>query len=175
MTERQTAVFMVIVRLLCESPAICRRTLKRKGEILMKKRLLVSGLLVCLLALGLVFVSCGGGGGEYKLEWASFNTTYAAVLSTISGQGWTVEDATDGAYATGDTARDIRTYCINTTSFTDGGSADGSFVGLLEYTKDGIGLPPILKTALATQEANVPLAGIYDGGGFAVVFYVSKN
>ena len=30
----------------------------------MKRKILVSGLLVCLLALGLVFVSCGGGSSE---------------------------------------------------------------------------------------------------------------
>jgi hypothetical protein len=61
--------------------------------------------------------------------------------------------------------------------FTDGGSDDGSFEDLLGYKdpKSNIGLPTYLKAALTTQKANVPLAGVFEGGGYAVVFYISKN
>jgi hypothetical protein len=113
---------------------------------------------------------------EYILEWGAFNATYAGVQSTISAQGWDVELADDGVYATGTTAEDIYTYSKNTISFIKTGSKDGTFEELLNYKSEGVGLPSNLKKHLRGEKANAPLAGIFDNGQSATVFYVkSKN
>jgi len=72
---------------------LCQRRHKhRKGSFGMKRRILVSGLLVCLLALGLVFVSCGDEGSEegtFTLTDipAEYNGKYA-VLCADSPDEW---------------------------------------------------------------------------------------
>jgi hypothetical protein len=147
-------------------------------------------MLAGLLASGLVFVSCDNSddddGGPYLLEWGSFNTTYAAVYTTIGTQGWTVTDLSPGGpstypgqgYVTGAEADSVYDYCMDPANgivYNGGGKTDGSFAGLLNYKAKGVGLPDTLKTALAAQEANVPVAGIFDADVAAVVFYVRKN
>jgi hypothetical protein len=151
----------------------------RKGDRFMKKRLLVSGLLVSLLALGLVFTSCDNGStDEYTLAWGSFNSSLSMVQNTITQQGWNVVDTNDpggSGYAIGADAQAIYIYCLNNIGFDDGGGADGSFGELLNYTVYGIGLPQNLKAGLATQEAYVPVAGIFYNGINTTVFYITRK
>jgi hypothetical protein len=145
-------------------------------------------MLAGLLASGLVFVSCDNSddddGGPYLLEWGSFNTTYGTVYSTILSNSWAVTDLSPGGagsypgqgFVTGTVADDVYAYCTSgAIIYNDGGKTDGSFAGLLNYKAKGVGLPDALKTALAAQEANVPVAGIFDADVAAVVFYVRKN
>jgi hypothetical protein len=143
------------------------------------KRLNLLVMLVALLALGLVFASCDSGTSnddDYHLEWGTIQTTYFVVQNVIETQEWDVTPVgSSSAYATGATAVAIRDYNHKNTYFQAGGDEDGSFEELLEYKNDGIGLPQNLKTALAGQKSNVPLAGIFDAGAFAVLFYVSKK
>jgi len=141
-----------------------------------------SGILVCLLVFSLALISCptGGDDGEYDLLWGTFSTSISLVKSTISSHSWSVTDTDSGnaCYATGATAENIYTYSLNTLTFSDGGSKDGSWEELLNYKKNGIGLDlaPALKTAMLPNKENAPVAGIYDSGqGFAVIFYIRKN
>jgi hypothetical protein len=145
----------------------------------MKKKHNLLIMLVCLLALGLAVTSCDNGTtekGEYHLLWGTFTSTYSQIKTVITQQSWDVTPLGDSAgYATGDTATAIRNYNVANTQFSDGGDKDGSFEELLNFSKNGIGLPDNLKTVFADQKPNVPLAGIFDAGDFAVLFYVNKN
>ncbi|AEF82955.1 hypothetical protein TREAZ_2985 [Leadbettera azotonutricia ZAS-9] len=135
-----------------------------------------------MLALGLVLAGCDNGStssvGEYNLIWGAYNNyvTMTDIENTIANQNWPVTSANDGKYAIGDTARSIRTYCVGSQYFTDGGAADGSYEDLLNYTSNGIGLPSDLKNAMASQKASVPIAGVFKNPlNLEVMFYVSKN
>jgi hypothetical protein len=63
----------------------------------------------------------------------------------------------------------------NISYWADAGDFDGSFEECINFSKDSVSAPDGLKTAAKTNQDNVPLAGIYDGGNVAVLFYITKN
>jgi hypothetical protein len=99
-------------------------------------------------------------------------------MATIQQQGWNVQEVQgqSAGMATGATATTIYNYCTSgTISFNDGGTVNGSFETLVNYSNQGVSAPSGLKTLLISNKANVPLAGIFDGGQAAVVFYIRKK
>ncbi|MDR3337315.1 MAG: hypothetical protein LBT16_08940 [Treponema sp.] len=151
----------------------------------MNKKLLFLGIPVCLLILGLALSGCDNGTtgsgaptDEYTLEWGSFNADYATIMATIKKEGWNVQEVQGGTagMATGATATAIYNYCTSgKIVFNDGGTVNGSFETLINYSNQGVSAPSELKTLLNSNKANVPLAGIFDGGQAAVVFYIRKK
>ena len=154
----------------------------------MKKKLVFSAILVCLLALGLMFVGCSSDStslGEYSLAWGIFVPGTQSIQEVVAAQGWSITetDGGDAGYATGATADAIYKYCTSgNVSFDDGGDFDGSFEECVNYTKDGIGVPPGLKAAMASNKAKAPIAGVFKvdpsfpvDPNSHVVFYITKN
>jgi hypothetical protein len=115
-------------------------------------------------------------GGTYTLQWGSTLTSYSRVESIIATQGWNIQRVGDtAAYATKATATSIYNWCIDNAYLYRTGIESGSFESLVNYSSNGVSAPPALKTALNSNKANVPLAGIFDGGSVAVLFYITKN
>jgi hypothetical protein len=146
----------------------------------MKNKLNFSVILVCMLALTLVFISCNrksGGSGVYKLQWGAFWTSYSEVQNTIAEKGWNVITAgTNAAVTKGADATSVYNFCIKNIFFIDGDDGiEGSFEDLLNYSKNGVSAPEELKTLLKRNKTKVPLAGVFDAGSSAVVFYITKN
>jgi hypothetical protein len=117
-------------------------------------------------SINIVYISkhSTGSGTNYNVIWGNFDryaVDEAAINGIIAEKGWAVTSVADGKYATGSVAQAIRTYFIQSSSFTLGGGRDGTFTDLLNYTVDGVGLPPNLKTALSGQTNNVPIAGLF--------------
>jgi hypothetical protein len=145
-----------------------------------KNKFSVLGILAMALVLGFVLAGCDNGTttkAEYHLKWGVTSTSYSEVQSTITEQGWTVADSGSAwAIGTGSTASAIYDWCMSNVTFADGGDFDGSFEECMNFSKDGVLAPAGLKTAGTNNKANVPLAGIFDGGSAgAVLFYVTKN
>ncbi|MDR1410854.1 MAG: hypothetical protein LBI91_01460 [Spirochaetaceae bacterium] len=121
--------------------------------------------------------------GTYHLRWGVIDTSYGQVQSIIGQQNWTIAASGTGwALATGATATSVYNWCNNpsnipSNAWLDGGDLDGSFTDLVNFSSNGVGLPAGLKNSQHTAGANVPLAGIFDGGaaaGYAVIlFYVT--
>jgi hypothetical protein len=60
--------------------------------------------------------------------------------------------------------------------FTDSGTMNDSFENLLNFNKNGIGLPSALKTALTRQKANLPIAAVFQvNAQGVVVFFVTEH
>jgi hypothetical protein len=115
---------------------------------------------------------------DYILVWGAFYASVSEVEAVIDREGWTVTEpgAPNQAYATGNDATNIYIYCINNISFVNGGADSGTYQEMLDYTHDGIGLPTgqnSLRSALASESSNVPIAGIFlNPHGEVTVFYV---
>jgi hypothetical protein len=149
----------------------------------MNKKLILSGILAVALIFSLA--GCGGGAGggdpgdEYTLEWGSFTTSYSTIMNTIQQQGWDVQQVQgqSAGMAKGATATAIYAYCTSGgIVFNDGGTVTGAFEDLVSYSDDGTTYAPQgLQTLLINNKANAPLAGIFDAGVAAVVFYITKN
>ncbi|MDR1178555.1 MAG: hypothetical protein LBK64_06990 [Spirochaetaceae bacterium] len=145
----------------------------------MNKKLVFLAMLVSLLALSLVFVSCDNGTtskGEYHLKWGTTYTSYSEVQGYIISENWDVADSgSDWALGTDDTATTVYNWCMNHISWAEGGEVDGSFEECIDFSKGGVSAPLGLKTAGNDNQDKVPLAGIFDGGFVAVLFYITKN
>jgi hypothetical protein len=141
----------------------------------------VLGMLAMVLALGFALDGCDNGTtskGEYHLKWGVTYTTYSQVESTVTSQGWAITDqGSNWALGTGSTATTVYNWCMGNVTFVDGGDFDGSLEECLNFSKDGVSAPAGLKTAGNNNKANIPLAGIFDGGYNvgAVLFYITKN
>ncbi|MDR2493891.1 MAG: hypothetical protein LBD24_01585 [Spirochaetaceae bacterium] len=140
------------------------------------------GMLAVVLALGFVLTGCeeedsgGGGGGGYHLKWGITDTTYNAVYSTIQNRGWTVAGSgVNWALGTGGTANSVYAYCTNNLTFVDYGDFDGSLEACINFSRSGVSAPAGLKASAHGNSGSMPLAGIFDGGGVAVLFYITKN
>ena len=144
------------------------------------------------MALGLVFVGCGGSSPsyEYTLSWGIFVPGTYSIEDVVNDQGWVVNEipGEEAAYVTGNTAYDVYIYCLNNTNFYDGEPAvGGSFETLVNYSIDGISAPPGLQAAMLANKENVPVAGIFKVDSYFygypysvtpnshVVFYIVKN
>ncbi|MCL2129360.1 MAG: hypothetical protein FWH35_03290 [Treponema sp.] len=152
----------------------------------MKKKLVFSAILVCLLALGLMFVGCSSDStslGEYTLSWGIFVPGSQSIDDVVAAQGWnvTATDGGDAGYATGTTATKIYVFCLEEIDFDDGGAIDGEFADLVGYSNDGIGAPPELKAAMLSNKDKAPLAGIFKVNSpdvrynSHIVYYIVKN
>ncbi|MDR1932502.1 MAG: hypothetical protein LBQ57_06745 [Spirochaetales bacterium] len=123
----------------------------------------------------------GDSSGGYLLLWGSFNATKQAVKNKINDEGWGVtyvntNTADESAYATGQLAVTILEYCVNGLAFDDSGIYFGTYADLLNYTSGGVGLTYGLKSAIAGQSANAPIAGVFGNPkGGAVVFFVARK
>jgi hypothetical protein len=173
-------------------------TLKPQEEFNMNRKLILA-MLAGLLALSLAFVGCDNGttssGGDdgdktgddgdttqYTLEWGAWDgQTYATISSNFTAAQHPLTPAGSNAgYLTGSMALSAYNIVHDAYRFDDGGTVSGSFDSLLNFSKDGIGLPDGgLKNALREQKANVPLAGVFQytsGGRPGVsVFYLTKK
>jgi hypothetical protein len=146
----------------------------------MKRKLFgIAGALAVLLMSGLVLTGCDNGStnkDEYHLKWGATYTTYWVITSTIISQNWTVTaQGSNYALATGITATSVYNYCMNNVSWIDGGDFDGSFEECINFSQDGVSAPFGLKSAGNNNKGNIPLAGVFDGGSSAVLFYITKN
>ncbi|MDR2500909.1 MAG: InlB B-repeat-containing protein, partial [Treponema sp.] len=115
-------------------------------------------------------------GGEYNLVWGIFNSSFSQAESIILSQKWTVEKTDGGtaAGAKGAEATKIYNWCLANVQFTDGGTEQGSFEEIVNLSIDGVSAPRGLKNWANYNKDNVPLAGIFDGGSFVVLFYITK-
>jgi hypothetical protein len=137
-------------------------------------KVLGAGMLAVLLTFCFILAGCGN--GTYHLKWGATFVSYSQVQSVITTQGWTVADSgTNWALVTGGTATSVYDYCMNNVSWLDGGDVEGSFEDCINFSKDGISALPELKTVFNTKKGKVPLAGVFDGGSVAVLFYITKN
>jgi hypothetical protein len=150
----------------------------------MNKKLLFSGILVCLLVFSLFFVGCpqptdDPSRGEYHLIWGTTFTDQSDVLNVISNNSWTAADyGIDWVLGTGSDATNAYNWCNTPANvgWDDAGTFDGTFEQCVNFTKNGVGAPQALKTAAITNKNNAPLACIYDyQGQYAVLCYVTKN
>jgi len=113
---------------------------------------------------------------SFNLQWGATLTTYSDVEDIIKTQGWKVQSSgATFALATGATAETVYNWCLSNVTFVDNGTTSGSFESLVNFSSGGISAPSGLKTALNNNKANVPLAGIFNGGEVAVLFYITKN
>jgi hypothetical protein len=168
-----------------------------QGGIMKRKLFGIVGALAVLLMPGLVLAGCDNGStntgyddgstdawydngptnkDEYHLRWGVTYTTYSTIRFIIIDQNWTVTaQGSNYALATGSTARSVYNYCMNNVSWIDGGDFDGSFEECANFSKDGVSAPSGLKSAGNNNKGNIPLAGVFDGGSGAVLFYITKN
>jgi hypothetical protein len=69
----------------------------------------------------------------------------------------------------------MNTSNIPSNAWLDSGDFDGAFEDCVNFSSNGVGAPAGLKNSSSATGANVPLAGIFDGGSGAVLFYITKN
>ena len=143
----------------------------------MKNKLKVLVMLVCMLALTLVFASCNRNSGVYKLQWGAFWASYSEVQNAISENGWNITNAgANAAITTGADATAVYDFCIENIFFIDGNdNIEGSFEELIDYSEDDVSAPEELKTLLKRNKSKAPIAGIFEADSVAVVFYITKN
>jgi len=116
----------------------------------------------------------------YTLEWGSWSGSYySAVKSEVGADFHEVSSSPKSGYATGSKATEAYTFIKSHYGFDDGGTVTGEWSNLLNFSKDGIGLPSALKSAMAGQEANVPVGGVFEAsnysGPYTILFYGTKN
>jgi len=114
----------------------------------------------------------------YVLEWGIWTgQNYSYIASQFQGAGYPLTSAGNNAgYLTGNAAAKAISIIKNGYSFNDSGDKTGEFDELLNYTKNGIGVPSALKTAMNANKDKLPIGGVfYASGAGVLVFYIDKN
>jgi hypothetical protein len=120
---------------------------------------------------------------EYELLWGIWDgASYSQISVQFTSNGFALTSAGSNAgYLTGSSATNALNTIQNTpgAEFDDDGEVAGTFEKVLDYTKDGRGLPDNLKTTLKAQRTSAPLAVVFqlshdDGSTSVVAFYVTK-
>jgi len=112
------------------------------------------------------------------MEWGAWSGSYFNAVKTETGnQGGTFIDAGSNAgYVKGTDATKAYNFITTNYTFSGGsGTETGTWSKLVGFSKDGIEAPSELKTAMLGQEGNDALAGVFESGGYTILFYITKN
>jgi len=138
----------------------------------MKTKFKLFGFIAMVAVIGFMTVSCKED-DPYKLEWCSWSSLYYSSVKSYIGSSF-IETGTYQGYVTGSKATDAYNEAKKYSVY-DSGTETGEWTELLNFSKDGIGLPAELKSAMSKQEANVPVGGVFGIGAYAILFYITKN
>jgi hypothetical protein len=117
----------------------------------------------------------------YDLYWGFIDgETYSDATAQAANQGVSLIAAGSNAgYVTGADA--VAGFSkMDNNYFDNYGTLNDTFENLLNFNRDGIGLPPALKTAMTGQKANLPIAAVFEVNDpdtlqGVVVFFIQEH
>jgi hypothetical protein len=150
-----------------------------------KKHFSVLGIAALALAFGLVFAGCGNAGGEYFLMWGDTAATYSVQIAALTNASLGPNkvniaesgNSPDWSLAVGAEAQKAYHVWFNILHPGDrpDGTFDGSFEECVNFSAGGVSAPSGLKAVAPNYSSNLPVAGVFDAGGYAVLFYIRAN